>query len=188
MELWLALLLCALVAFLVSYILGFAVIPWLHKLKFGQTILVDIGPKWHAKKQGTPTMGGIMIIAGVIIALCVCVIISFIADNRIASELSVGGLKTTSLVAGIIFALMCGAIGLMDDYIKVVKKRNLGLTEIQKNHPSETHMDNYNFDVHLLNNGSLDIMDDDKEMPDAEKEAFDVREYIEAFLIFFQLH
>lgn len=43
--------------------LGFAMVPWLRKLKFGQTIL-DIGPKWHKSKQGTPTMGGLMFIIG----------------------------------------------------------------------------------------------------------------------------
>ena len=42
------------------------IIPWLRKLKFGQTIL-DIGPSWHKSKQGTPNMGGLMFIAGIII-------------------------------------------------------------------------------------------------------------------------
>ena len=51
----------ALGAFTVTTVLGFFMIPWLRKLKFGQTIL-DIGPKWHKKKQGIPTMGGIMFI------------------------------------------------------------------------------------------------------------------------------
>ena len=46
-------------AFLVTALSGYIIIPFLHKLKFGQTIL-DIGPKWHKKKQGTPTMGGII--------------------------------------------------------------------------------------------------------------------------------
>ena len=51
------LILITLVAFAVTALLGFVMIPFLHKLKFGQTIL-DIGPAWHKKKQGTPTMGG----------------------------------------------------------------------------------------------------------------------------------
>ena len=47
------------VAFAVTAGLGFVIIPWLRKLHFGQTIL-DIGPVWHKKKQGTPNMGGLM--------------------------------------------------------------------------------------------------------------------------------
>ena len=47
----------AVIAFAVTAALGYVLIPFLHKLKFGQNILTDIGPAWHAKKQGTPTMG-----------------------------------------------------------------------------------------------------------------------------------
>jgi phospho-N-acetylmuramoyl-pentapeptide-transferase len=54
-----------------------------------------------------------------------------VSDGRLTGELS-GGIKPVVLIAGIVFALMCSAIGLMDDYIKVVKKRNLGLTAKQK--------------------------------------------------------
>ena len=61
-------LIIALVAFAVTLLLGYVVIPYLKKLKFGQTILEE-GPNWHKSKQGTPTMGGIMFIIGVIIAL-----------------------------------------------------------------------------------------------------------------------
>lgn len=121
----------ALVAFAVTAVMGLPFIPYLKKLKYGQTIL-DEGPKWHKSKQGTPTMGGIMIIAGVIIALVLSIIVSFATENRVSAELSANSLKTVLLVAGLVFALMCGAIGLMDDYIKVVKKRNLGLTAKQK--------------------------------------------------------
>ncbi len=121
----------AAVSFAVTAVMGLPFIPYLKKLKYGQTILED-GPKWHKSKQGTPTMGGIMIMAGVLIALTVGLIVSFATNNRVANELRFGGIKTVSLVAGVIFALFCGAIGLMDDYIKVVKKRNLGLTAKQK--------------------------------------------------------
>lgn len=55
-------------AFAVTALLGYIVIPYLRKLHFGQTIL-EIGPKWHKDKQGTPTMGGFMIIAGVLLSL-----------------------------------------------------------------------------------------------------------------------
>ena len=57
----------AALSFAITALLGFVVIPFLHKLKYGQTIL-DIGPSWHKNKQGTPTMGGIMFIAGITIA------------------------------------------------------------------------------------------------------------------------
>ena len=63
-------LIAAFVAFAVTAALGYIVIPYLRKLKFGQTIL-DIGPNWHKEKQGTPTMGGVMIVAGVLFALCI---------------------------------------------------------------------------------------------------------------------
>ena len=59
--------LAVVVGFVVTLLLGRVLIPFLHKLKYGQTIL-DIGPKWHKAKQGTPTMGGIMFIAGTILA------------------------------------------------------------------------------------------------------------------------
>ena len=62
------LLITALGGFGVTAVLGFWLIPLLHRLKFGQTIR-EIGPKWHKNKQGTPTMGGIMFISG-IAALC----------------------------------------------------------------------------------------------------------------------
>ena len=53
-------------SFLISALLGYVVVPWLHKLKFGQTIL-DIGPNWHKNKQGTPTMGGVMFIIATVV-------------------------------------------------------------------------------------------------------------------------
>ena len=59
------------ISFGVTAALGKKVIPWLHKLKYGQTIK-EIGPKWHEKKQGTPTMGGIMFIAGILISMLIC--------------------------------------------------------------------------------------------------------------------
>ena len=64
-------LLASAMSFAITAALGKKVIPWLHKLKYGQTIK-EIGPKWHEKKQGTPTMGGIMFIAGILISLLVC--------------------------------------------------------------------------------------------------------------------
>ena len=65
-----ALIISIIIAFGVTAGLGFVIIPWLRKLKFGQTIL-DIGPSWHKAKQGTPNMGGLMFIAGIILSLVI---------------------------------------------------------------------------------------------------------------------
>jgi len=101
---------------------GFFFIPFLKKLKYGQTIL-DIGPSWHKSKQGTPTMGGLMFILGITVAVIISLITMFIIG---------GDLYQNRLIAGIIMALAFGALGFVDDYVKVVKKRNLGLTAGQK--------------------------------------------------------
>ncbi len=117
---------------LITWVLGYAVIPWLHKLKFGQTIL-DIGPNWHKQKQGTPTMGGIMFIAGTVLAVAVTLITDKImGGNLVTGKSAVPDEMRTKLWAGLIMALCFGLIGFADDYIKVVKKRNLGLTITQK--------------------------------------------------------
>ncbi len=124
--------LAAVIAFGVTALLGFAVIPWLHKLKFGQTIL-DIGPKWHKSKQGTPTMGGLMLAAGLLISAAVVFVTDRImGGDIIAGENLVRNAMYTKLFSGIIMALSFGLIGFADDYIKVVKGRNLGLTIKQK--------------------------------------------------------
>ncbi len=120
----------AIVSMAVCWALGYIVIPYLHKLKFGQTIL-DIGPKWHVNKQGTPTMGGIMIFAGVTVGILVTVCYSMFANGRLASELTVRS-NALRFFAGLLLAVGMGFIGFVDDYIKVVKKRNLGLTAKQK--------------------------------------------------------
>ena len=113
----------AVVSFAITAIIGRYLIPFLHKLNFGQTIL-DIGPNWHKNKQGTPTMGGIMFVIGIVIATSAGVLLYAVGH----------GLDSVSrfVFAGLLFALMNGGIGFIDDYVKVVKKRNLGLTAIQK--------------------------------------------------------
>ena len=121
------------VSFVVTALLGFVLIPALHRLKFGQTILTDIGPRWHARKQGTPTMGGLMFIIGILVAcgvsLLVCKLTGTPAFNAVTA---VGTQEMTKLWAGLLLALLLGLVGFADDYIKVVKKRNLGLTIPQK--------------------------------------------------------
>jgi len=89
-------------------------IPLLHKLKFGQSIRED-GPQWHNKKAGTPTMGGIMIFLAIVAALA-------LTCRHWTYDLWMG----LAAMAGF------GLVGLLDDYIKVVKKRNLGLQAIPK--------------------------------------------------------
>lgn len=114
----------ALVAFAVSALSGRYLVPFLHKLKYGQTIL-DIGPSWHKSKQGTPTMGGLMFIFGIVLATVASVV---------TYSLTHGGFGSTEkfILTGLVMAVCYGGIGFIDDYIKVVKKRNLGLTAIQK--------------------------------------------------------
>ena len=100
-------------------------VPFLHKIKFGQTIR-EVGPSWHKNKQGTPTMGGIMFIIGSSVAAVIC--IAFLWLN--------GGAETqlmfVKVVAGALMAVGFGIVGFLDDYISIKKHRNLGLTEIQK--------------------------------------------------------
>ena len=114
----------ALVSFAISAISGRYLVPFLHKLKYGQTIL-DIGPSWHKNKQGTPTMGGLMFILGIFVATVVSVIFYSVFHT---------GFGTTEkfVITGLLMAVWYGGIGFIDDYIKVVKKRNLGLTAVQK--------------------------------------------------------
>ncbi len=124
----------AILAFAVTILLGYSLIPFLHKLKFGQTIL-DIGPVWHKNKQGTPTMGGIMFIIGVIVSIPTSIAIAklfgMFKDSGILNELTTE-VRIVPIVAGVVLALGMALIGFIDDYIKVVKKRNLGLTARQK--------------------------------------------------------
>lgn len=99
--------------FVLSSFLGPRIIPLLQRLKIGQSIRED-GPSSHLAKSGTPTMGGIIFL------------IAFVAATLMA-----GGLNAQ--IGVIIFSTLgFGAVGFMDDYIKVVKKRNLGLRAYQK--------------------------------------------------------
>lgn len=118
-----ATILAVVLAFALTAVLGPMFINWLHKLKYGQEIREE-GPAWHQKKSGTPTMGGIMFIVGIGASVIINIAITAIMEN-----LTPGILKALILFA---VALGFGAIGFVDDYIKVVKKRNLGLTAIQK--------------------------------------------------------
>ena len=120
----------AIVGFVAAYTLGIPAIPMLKRLKFGQTIREE-GPDWHKSKQGTPTMGGILIAIGVVLGVVVAMGVSGLLGGDIGKEFGFK-LSFTKIFAGLGLAIGMGLIGFIDDYIKVVKKRNLGLTASQK--------------------------------------------------------
>lgn len=105
-------------AFAISAVIGKFLIPWLRALKAGQSIK-EIGPVWHMSKQGTPTMGGIMFIAGIFLAI-------LIAGWEDFTQGRFGALFV------FLFALVFGAIGFIDDFMKVKYHKNEGLTASQK--------------------------------------------------------
>lgn len=111
-------------SFLITFGLTKKLIPYFHKIKFGQTIL-EIGPSWHKGKQGTPTMGGVAFIAGILISAVVCLFFYYFVFKE-------KPLVMLKLLAGLFMALLYGAVGFLDDYIKVFKKQNLGLNAGQK--------------------------------------------------------
>lgn len=121
----------AIVAFFAAERLGKKLIPVLHRLKFGQTIREE-GPAWHKSKQGTPTMGGIIFIAAMlIVSVSVIVVSQFVLPVKAVTAAHSFG-DVSKLFAGLVLAAGFGVIGFLDDYIKVVRKRNLGLTGRQK--------------------------------------------------------
>lgn len=122
----------AVLSFAIAALLGKIMIPFLKKLKFGQTILDD-GPKWHAGKSGTPTMGGLMfIISSLVVSAALLALYYFTNSTSDSIYATIQSQQFAKIFAGLVMALAFGAIGFFDDYIKVVKKRNLGLTSKQK--------------------------------------------------------
>jgi phospho-N-acetylmuramoyl-pentapeptide-transferase len=107
-----------LLSLLVTGMAGLILVPFLRRKKAGQMIRED-GPVWHRSKQGTPTMGGLMFITGIAIATMA---VGF--DDMRKGEFG--------HVVILVFALVFGVIGFLDDYSKLIKKRNLGLTALQK--------------------------------------------------------
>lgn len=106
-------LLSVMISFAISVILGPVVIPFLRRLKVGQTVR-DEGPESHLKKNGTPTMGGILILFSVVVTSLL-----FVKDYP-------------KIIPILFLTLGFGLIGFLDDYIKVVLKRSMGLRAWQK--------------------------------------------------------
>ena len=101
------------IAFAISVALGPVIIPFLRKLKFAQTVREE-GPQSHLKKNGTPTMGGVIFLISVSVTSCLY-------------------MKNYSQIIPILFVTVgFGVIGFLDDYIKIVLKRSEGLTPSQK--------------------------------------------------------
>lgn len=131
MSFWIINLVTSLLSFVIAGVSGIFLVPFLHKIKFGQPIKTVDGPKWHAKKQGTPTMGGFMFI--------ISTVITAIASYWIYRWKM--GLDTTDkksfypfylMLGCILFSAAFGIIGFIDDYTKVARKKNDGLTPWQK--------------------------------------------------------
>ena len=154
MKISAAVIMAGVIGLAVTGILGFVMVPWLRRLKFGQTIL-DIGPKWHKSKQGTPTMGGLMFIIGVVSAVAV----TFATDKIMGGDITGSGSLVpselyTKLWSGIIMALCFGLIGFADDYIKVVRHRNLGLTIKEKTAAQLAVAVSYLVSIYMGSNGA----------------------------------
>ena len=131
MSFWIVNLVTALLSFVIAGVSGIFLVPFLHKIKFGQPIKTVDGPKWHEKKQGTPTMGGFMFI--------ISTVLTSIAGYWIYRWKT--GIDTTDkasfkpfylLLAVVLFSVAFGVIGFIDDYTKVARKNNDGLTPWQK--------------------------------------------------------
>lgn len=105
----------AIICFAATAVLGKIFIPVLKSIKMGQKIL-DIGPRWHKSKEGTPTMGGLFFIVPIVAAGAAIGVIS----------------GNSAIYIHLAFLLLNGAIGFIDDYVKFFKKQNAGLSPSQK--------------------------------------------------------
>ena len=101
-------------AFITAVIVGRFYVPWLKKIKAGQEIKEN-GPTWHMSKSGTPTMGGVIFISA---CTLVCLTVGF--DSMRSGDFT--------HIFVLLFALVFGVIGFLDDWEKLRKKQNLGLS------------------------------------------------------------
>ena len=108
----------AITSFVVAAVIAIPIIKGLIKLKFGQKILED-GPIWHAKKQNTPTMGGIIFIIAIFIGVAA----------QLPAMIKANDFKPLLMLA---LSTVFAGVGFVDDWTKIKKKQNKGLTAMQK--------------------------------------------------------
>ena len=106
-----------LVSFLITVLLSPIFIPFLRRLKFGQSIREE-GPKSHQKKTGTPTMGGVVFLLSILVT-------TLVMTGKYRDP-------STDTYLLLLVTIGFGLLGFLDDFIKIVMKRNLGLTSKQK--------------------------------------------------------
>ena len=111
-----------LLSFIVCAVITRFLIPKLKSLKMGQKIL-DIGPRWHKGKEGTPTMGGIAMLVTTLV-----IMIAYVLTGVLSGLYEV----SFKLVIVVSYGLLNGMIGIIDDRVKLLKKENAGLTAWQK--------------------------------------------------------
>ena len=107
------------VSLVITAVLLKVFIPVLRKVKLGQKIL-EIGPNWHKSKEGTPTMGGLFFITGIAVSVLIFGLPDAIRRGDYTVAVNLG------------FAVLTGAVGFIDDYVKLFKKQNKGLSPSQK--------------------------------------------------------
>lgn len=112
-------LISVIISLIITLVLEKKFIPFLMRIKMGQVIL-DIGPRWHKSKEGTPTMGGIFFISAITLVTAV-----FGGINAVKTG-------DWSVIITLVMMFLFGAIGFIDDYTKFVKKQNKGLSALQK--------------------------------------------------------
>ena len=110
-KIWI--ILAVVLAFAITSISGMWLLPILRKLHFGQTIL-DIGPRWHKNKQGTPTMGGIMFIFGIVLSVVASFLLMQMGGGL--PDRPDGAAIKARLFYGLMLAIAFGLIGFVDDY------------------------------------------------------------------------
>ncbi|MBO5648536.1 MAG: phospho-N-acetylmuramoyl-pentapeptide-transferase [Clostridia bacterium] len=118
--------LTAAAVFLLTVLISRYLIPKLRSLKMGQKIL-DIGPRWHKSKEGTPTMGGLAFIAASLLSVILLWGALFAVTG---SPLAI--FQASEFLITLLFAVVCGLIGIIDDAVKITKKQNAGLSAAQK--------------------------------------------------------
>ncbi len=118
MPIWINLVV-GLLSLIIAAAFGIILIPYLRKVKAGSHIL-EIGPAWHKSKEGTPLMGGFMFV----LSVCIASVAGYFLLTAFDSTLGLDGLYRLLLTLGFCLGLML--VGFADDYIKVVKKRNMG--------------------------------------------------------------